>query len=220
MRYAKSVEELIGKTPLLELSNYEKKHGLKARVLAKVEGLNPSGSVKDRAALAMIRTAEEEGKLKPGSVIIEPTSGNTGIGLASLAAAKGYRLILVMPETMSLERRKLLKGYGAELVLTEGARGMAGAIERAEELAKEIPGSFLPGQFDNEANPRIHEQDDRTGDLGGHRRQGGCTGSRSGNRRNADRNGRFLKQKNPEVKVVAVEPESSPVLSGGNRVPI
>ncbi len=219
MRYAKSVEELIGKTPLLELSNYEKKHGLKARVLAKVEGLNPSGSVKDRAALAMIRTAEEEGKLKPGSVIIEPTSGNTGIGLASLAAAKGYRLILVMPETMSLERRKLLKGYGAELVLTEGARGMAGAIERAEELAKEIPGSFLPGQFDNEANPRIHEQttgpeiwEDTEGRVDVLVAGVGTGGTLTGT-------GRFLKQKNPEVKVVAVEPESSPVLSGGKPGP-
>lgn len=219
MRYAKSVEELIGKTPLLELSNYEKKHGLKARILAKVEGLNPSGSVKDRAALSMIKTAEEEGKLKAGSVIIEPTSGNTGIGLASLAAAKGYRLILVMPETMSLERRKLLKGYGAELVLTEGVRGMAGAIERAGELAKEIPGSFIPGQFDNEANPRIHEQttgpeiwEDTEGRVDVLVAGVGTGGTLTGT-------GRFLKQKNSDVKVVAVEPESSPVLSGGKPGP-
>ncbi len=219
MRYAKSVEELIGKTPLLELSNYEKNHGLKARILAKVEGLNPSGSVKDRAALSMIKRAEEEGKLKAGSVIIEPTSGNTGIGLASLAAAKGYRLILVMPETMSLERRKLLKGYGAELVLTEGARGMAGAIERAGELAKEIPGSFIPGQFDNEANPRTHEQttgpeiwEDTEGRVDVLVAGVGTGGTLTGT-------GRFLKRKNPEVRVVAVEPESSPVLSGGKPGP-
>ena len=219
MRYAKSVEELIGKTPLLELSNYEKNHGLKARILAKVEGLNPSGSVKDRAALSMIKAAEEEGKLKAGSVIIEPTSGNTGIGLASLAAAKGYRLILVMPETMSLERRKLLKGYGAELVLTEGARGMAGAIERAGELAKEIPGSFIPGQFDNEANPRTHEQttgpeiwEDTEGRVDVLVAGVGTGGTLTGT-------GRFLKRKKPEVRVVAVEPESSPVLSGGKPGP-
>ena len=219
MRYAKSVEELIGKTPLLELSNYEKNHGLKARILAKVEGLNPSGSVKDRAALSMIKAAEEEGKLKAGSVIIEPTSGNTGIGLASLAAAKGYRLILVMPETMSLERRKLLKGYGAELVLTEGARGMAGAIERAGELAKEIPGSFIPGQFDNPVNPRAHMEStgpeiwqDTDGQVDIFVASVGTGGTLTGT-------GTYLKEKNPRIKVIAVEPSTSAVLSGGSAGP-
>lgn len=211
----KSLTELVGKTPLLELANYEKKHDLGAAVLAKLEYYNPAGSVKDRIAKAMIDDAEASGKLNKNSVIIEPTSGNTGIGLASIAAARGYRLILTMPETMSIERRNLLKAYGAELVLTEGAKGMKGAIARANELAEEIENSFIPGQFDNPANPAVHkattgpeiwEDTDGKVDIlvAGIGTGGTITGT-----------GEFLKSKNPEIKVVAVEPDASPVLSEG-----
>ena len=210
-----SADQLIGKTPLLELTHIEKKHSLKAKILAKLEYFNPAGSVKDRIAKAMIDDAEEKGLLKEGSVIIEPTSGNTGIGLASVAAARGYRIIIVMPETMSVERRQLMKAYGAELVLTEGAKGMKGAIARADELAKEIPHSFVPGQFVNEANPRAHfdttgpeiyEDTDGAVDyfVAGVGTGGTITGV-----------GRYLKSKKPDVKVVAVEPKSSAVLSTG-----
>ena len=207
-----SADQLIGKTPLLELTHIEKKHSLKAKILAKLEYFNPAGSVKDRIAKAMIDDAEEKGLLKEGSVIIEP---NTGIGLASVAAARGYRIIIVMPETMSVERRQLMKAYGAELVLTEGAKGMKGAIARADELAKEIPNSFVPGQFVNEANPRAHfdttgpeiyEDTDGAVDyfVAGVGTGGTITGV-----------GRYLKSKKPDVKVVAVEPKSSAVLSTG-----
>ena len=210
-----SADQLIGKTPLLELTHIEKKHSLKAKILAKLEYFNPAGSVKDRIARAMIDDAEEKGLLKEGSVIIEPTSGNTGIGLASVAAARGYRIIIVMPETMSVERRQLMKAYGAELVLTEGAKGMKGAIARADELAKEIPNSFVPGQFVNEANPKAHfdttgpeiyEDTDGAVDyfVAGVGTGGTITGV-----------GRYLKSKKPDVKVVAVEPKSSAVLSTG-----
>ena len=210
-----SADQLIGKTPLLELTHIEKKHSLKAKILAKLEYFNPAGSVKDRIARAMIDDAEEKGLLKEGSVIIEPTFGNTGIGLASVAAARGYRIIIVMPETMSVERRQLMKAYGAELVLTEGAKGMKGAIARADELAKEIPNSFVPGQFVNEANPRAHfdttgpeiyEDTDGAVDyfVAGVGTGGTITGV-----------GRYLKSKKPDVKVVAVEPKSSAVLSTG-----
>ena len=210
-----SADQLIGKTPLLELTNIEKKFGLKAKILAKLEYLNPAGSVKDRIAKAMIDAAEASGELKPDSVIIEPTSGNTGIGLASVAAARGYRIIIVMPETMSVERRQLMKAYGAELVLTEGAKGMKGAIARADELAREIPNAFVTGQFVNPANPRAHfettgpeiwEDTDGRGDyfVAGVGTGGTITGT-----------GRFLKSKNPGVKVVAIEPASSAVLSTG-----
>ena len=210
-----SAEQLIGNTPLLELTNYEKKQGLEARVLAKLEYFNPAGSVKDRVALAMINDAEEKGLLGPGSVIIEPTSGNTGIGLASVAAARGYRAIIVMPETMSVERRQLMKAYGAELVLTEGSKGMSGAIEKAEELAREIPRSFIPGQFENPANaaahfaatgPEIWRDTDGAVDIfvAGVGTGGTITGV-----------GRYLKSQNPHVQVIAVEPKSSPVLSEG-----
>ena len=210
-----SADQLIGKTPLLELTHIEKKHSLKAKILAKLEYFNPAGSVKDRIAKAMIDDAEEKGLLKEGSVIIEPTSGNTGIGLASVAAARGYRIIIVMPETMSVERRQLMKAYGAELVLTEGAKGMKGAIARADELAKEIPNSFVPGQFVNEANPRAHfdttgpeiyEDTDGAVDyfVAGVGTGGTITGV-----------GRYQKSKKPDVKVVAVEPKSSAVLSTG-----
>ena len=210
-----SADQLIGKTPLLELTHIEKKHNLKAKILAKLEYFNPAGSVKDRIAKAMIDDAEQKGILKEGSVIIEPTSGNTGIGLASVAAARGYRIIIVMPETMSVERRQLMKAYGAELVLTEGAKGMKGAIAKADELAKEIPNSFVPGQFVNEANPKAHfdttgpeiyEDTDGAVDyfVAGVGTGGTITGV-----------GRYLKSKKPDVKVVAVEPKSSAVLSTG-----
>lgn len=215
----KNLTDLIGKTPLLELSNYEKKHELQATVIGKLEYFNPAGSVKDRIAKAMIEDAEEKGLLNPESVIIEPTSGNTGIGLASVAAAHGYRIILTMPETMSVERRNLLKAYGAELVLTEGAKGMSGAIARAEELAQEIPHSFIPGQFVNPANPDVHRKttgpeiwEDTDGKVdilvAGVGTGGTLTGA-----------GEFLKSKNPNVKVIAVEPDASPVLSEGKSGP-
>ena len=210
-----SADQLIGRTPLLELTHIEKKFDLNARILAKLEYFNPGGSVKDRVALAMIDDAEAKGALKPGSVIIEPTSGNTGIGLASVAAARGYRIIIVMPETMSVERRQLMKAYGAELVLTEGAKGMKGAIAKAEELAKEIPGSFVPGQFVNPANPKAHFETtgpeiwaDTDGQVDYFVAGVGTGGTVTGV-------GRYLKSQNAAVKVVAVEPKSSAVLSTG-----
>lgn len=210
-----SADQLIGKTPLLELTNIEKKFGLKAKILAKLEYLNPAGSVKDRIAKAMIDAAEASGELKPDSVIIEPTSGNTGIGLASVAAARGYRIIIVMPETMSVERRQLMKAYGAELVLTEGAKGMKGAIARADELAREIPNAFVTGQFVNPANPRAHFEttgpeiwEDTDGRVDYFVAGVGTGGTITGT-------GRFLKSKNPDVRVVAIEPASSAVLSTG-----
>lgn len=216
MKIFREITELIGKTPILELTNYERENNIPARILAKLEYFNPAGSVKDRVARAMIEKAEREGKLKPGSVIIEPTSGNTGIGLAAVAAARGYKVILTMPETMSVERRNLLKAYGAEIVLTEGGKGMTGAIEKAKELQKDIPGSFIPGQFENPANPEAHflttgpeiwEDTDGKVDIfvAGAGTGGTVTGT-----------GRYLKSKNPGVKVVAVEPAGSPVLSGGS----
>ncbi len=210
-----SADQLIGRTPLLELTHLEKKYGLKARILAKLEYFNPAGSVKDRIARAMIDDAEAKGLLKEGSVIIEPTSGNTGIGLASVAAARGYRIIIVMPETMSVERRQLMKAYGAELVLTEGAKGMKGAIAKADELAKEIPNSFIPGQFVNPANPKAHFEttgpeiwEDTDGGVDVFVAGVGTGGTVTGV-------GRYLKSKNPAVRVVAVEPKSSAVLSTG-----
>ena len=210
-----SADQLIGKTPLLELTHIEKKFGLKAKILAKLEYFNPAGSVKDRVARAMIDDAEASGILKPGSVIIEPTSGNTGIGLASVAAARGYRIIIVMPETMSVERRQIMKAYGAELVLTEGAKGMKGAIAKADELAKEIPGSFVPGQFVNPANPKAHFETtgpeiwaDTDGQVDWFVAGVGTGGTVTGV-------GQYLKSKNPAVKVAAVEPKSSAVLSTG-----
>lgn len=210
-----SADQLIGKTPLLELTHLEKKYGLKAKILAKLEYFNPAGSVKDRIAKAMIDEAEAAGKLVPGSVIIEPTSGNTGIGLASVAAARGYRIIIVMPETMSVERRQLMKAYGAELVLSDGTKGMQGAIAKANELAAEIPNSFIPGQFVNPANPAAHRAttgpeifEDTDGKVDIFVAGVGTGGTITGV-------GEYLKSKNPDVKVVAVEPSSSPVLSEG-----
>ncbi len=210
-----AADQMIGGTPLLELARLEKKYGLEARILAKLEYFNPAGSVKDRVAKAMIDDAEEKGLLRPGSVIIEPTSGNTGIGLASVAAARGYRIIIVMPETMSVERRQLMKAYGAELVLTEGAKGMTGAIEKAEQLKEEIPGGFVPGQFVNPANPAAHEVstgpeiwNDTVGKVDLFVAGVGTGGTITGV-------GKYLKGRNPAVKVVAVEPASSPVLSKG-----
>ena len=218
-KISKSLTELIGKTPLLELSNYEKKNGLQAKIVAKLEYFNPGGSVKDRIALAMIDDAEKRGVLKAGSVIIEPTSGNTGIGLASVAAARGYRIILTMPETMSVERRVLMKAYGAEIVLTEGAKGMKGAIAKANELAAEIPNSFIPGQFDNPANPAIHRAttgpeiwNDTDGKVDIFVAGAGTGGTVTGV-------GEYLKSKNPGVKIVVVEPADSPVLSEGRPGP-
>ena len=210
-----SADQLIGKTPLLELTHIEKKFGLKAKILAKLEYFNPAGSVKDRVARAMIDDAEARGILKPGSVIIEPTSGNTGIGLASVAAARGYRIIIVMPETMSVERRQIMKAYGAELVLTEGAKGMKGAIAKADELAKEIPDSFVPGQFVNPANPKAHFETtgpeiwaDTDGQVDWFVAGVGTGGTVTGV-------GQYLKSRNPAVRVAAVEPKSSAVLSTG-----
>ena len=214
-----SVDQLIGRTPLLELVRVEKKLGLEARILAKLEAFNPAGSVKDRVALAMIDEAEKQGRLREGSVIIEPTSGNTGIGLCSVAAARGYRVIIVMPDTMSMERRLLMKAYGAELVLTDGARGMKGAIEKADELAAQIPGSFIPGQFVNPANPAAHQAttgpeiwEDSDGKVDIFVSGVGTGGTVTGV-------GEYLKSRNPAIRVVAVEPAGSPVLSGGKAGP-
>ena len=214
-----SAEQLIGKTPLMELTHLEEKYQLKAKLLAKLEGFNPAGSVKDRVALAMIDDAEEKGRLKPGSVIIEPTSGNTGIGLASVGAIRGYRVIIVMPDSMSMERRLLMTAFGAELVLTPGAKGMAGAVAKAEELAEEIPNSFVPGQFVNPANAKAHEDTtgpeiwaDTDGQVDVFVAGVGTGGTITGV-------GRYLKQQNPNVKVVAVEPASSPLLSQGKAGP-
>ena len=218
-KIAKKITDLIGNTPLLELTNTEKKFGLQATVLAKLEYFNPAGSVKDRIAKAMIDDAEKKGLLKEGSVIIEPASGNTGIGLAAVAASRGYRVILTMPETMSVERRNLLKAYGAELVLTEGSKGMKGAIGKADELAAEIPGSFVPRQFDNPVNPEIHRNttgveiwDDTEGNIDIFVAGVGTGGTITGV-------GEYLKSKKPDIKVVAVEPEDSPVLSMGTPGP-
>ena len=215
MAVYKGFTEIIGKTPLVEIVNVEKAHDLKATVLVKLEYRNPAGSVKDRAALYMIKDAEEKGLLKEGSVIIEPTSGNTGIGLAAIAASRGYRAILTMPETMSVERRNILKAYGAEIVLTEGSKGMKGAIAKAEELAKEIEGAFIPGQFDNPANAQAHYEttgpeiwEDTEGKIDFFVAGVGTGGTVTGT-------GKFLKEHNPEIKVIAVEPASSPVLSKG-----
>lgn len=214
-----SADQLIGRTPLLELSNIEKALGLKARILGKLEYFNPAGSVKDRIAKAMIDDAEAAGILKPDSVIIEPTSGNTGIGLSSVAAARGYRVMIVMPETMSLERRTLMKAYGAELVLTEGSKGMKGAIAKAEELSKEIPNSFIPSQFNNSSNPKVHREttgpeiyEDTDGEVDVFVAGVGTGGTITGT-------GEYLKSKNPDIKIIAVEPAASPVLSTGTAGP-
>lgn len=214
-----SVAELIGNTPLLEVRQFAKKRGLRATVLVKLEGMNPAGSAKDRVALEMILRAEAEGKLRPGSVIIEPTSGNTGIGLASVARARGYRVILTMPDSMSQERRNLLAAYGAELVLTPGAQGMQGAVEKAEALAAEIPGSFVPGQFTNPHNPEAHYKttgpeiwQDTGGQVDIFVATVGTGGTLTGT-------GRYLKEQNPAIRIVAVEPDASPLLSGGKAGP-
>lgn len=215
----KGAIELVGNTPLVEVTNNEKKEQLKARLLVKLEYFNPAGSVKDRVGKAMIEDAERTGRLKPGSVIIEPTSGNTGIGLAAVSAVKGYRMILTMPDTMSVERRNILKAYGAEIVLTPGEKGMSGAIEKAEELAKEIPDSFIPGQFDNPVNPRAHMEStgpeiwqDTDGQVDIFVASVGTGGTLTGT-------GTYLKEKNPRIKVIAVEPSTSAVLSGGSAGP-
>ena len=215
----KGAIELVGNTPLVEVTNIEKKEQLKARLLVKLEYFNPAGSVKDRVGKAMIEDAERTGRLKPGSVIIEPTSGNTGIGLAAVSAVKGYRMILTMPDTMSVERRNILKAYGAEIVLTPGEKGMSGAIEKAEELAKEIPDSFIPGQFDNPVNPKAHMEStgpeiwqDTDGQVDIFVASVGTGGTLTGT-------GTYLKEKNPRIKVIAVEPSTSAVLSGGNAGP-
>ena len=215
----KGAIELVGNTPLVEVTNIEKKEQLKARILVKLEYFNPAGSVKDRVGKAMIEDAERTGRLKPGSVIIEPTSGNTGIGLAAVSAVKGYRMILTMPDTMSVERRNILKAYGAEIVLTPGEKGMSGAIEKAEELAKEIPDSFIPGQFDNPVNPKAHMEStgpeiwqDTDGQVDIFVASVGTGGTLTGT-------GTYLKEKNPRIKVIAVEPSTSAVLSGGSAGP-
>ncbi|MFR8011726.1 MAG: cysteine synthase A [Clostridia bacterium] len=219
MRIYQDITQLIGHTPLMELVNYEREQRLNAKILAKLEYFNPAGSVKDRVAAAMIDEAEKSGKLKPGAVLIEPTSGNTGIGLAAVAAARGYQVILTMPETMSVERRNLLKAYGAQIVLTEGARGMAGAIEKAEELASQMPGSMIPSQFTNPANPQAHVAttgpeiwEDTDGKVDYFVAGVGTGGTITGV-------GQYLKSKNPDVKIVAVEPSDSPVLAGGKSGP-
>ena len=219
MKIASDITAVVGHTPLVELARYGKKHGVAARIVAKVEGMNPSGSVKARAALAMVEEAERSGALRPGGTIIEPTSGNTGIGLAMVAAVKGYRLILTMPDTMSIERRKLLAAYGAEVVLTEGRLGMTGSIAKAEELQKQIPNSIIPMQFSNRANPLVHEHttaveiwDDTDGQVAAFVAGVGTGGTLSGV-------GRALKSRNPQVSIVAVEPMASPVLSGGKPAP-
>ena len=218
-KISKGAIELVGNTPLVEVTHIEKKEQLKARLLVKLEYFNPAGSVKDRVGKAMIEDAERTGRLKPGSVIIEPTSGNTGIGLAAVSAVKGYRMILTMPDTMSVERRNILKAYGAEIVLTPGEKGMSGAIEKAEELAKEIPDSFIPGQFDNPVNPRAHMEStgpeiwqDTDGQVDIFVASVGTGGTLTGT-------GTYLKEKNPRIKVIAVEPSTSAVLSGGNAGP-
>ncbi len=219
MKIYGSIAELIGRTPLVELANYGRSEGARARILAKLEYLNPAGSAKDRVGLAMVEDAEKRGLLKPGAVIIEPTSGNTGIGLAAVAVPRGYRLILTMPDTMSMERRSLLKAYGAEVVLTDGAKGMQGAIDKAQELAREIPGSFIPGQFVNPANPEAHRRttgpeiwEDTDGCVDIFVASVGTGGTITGT-------GEYLKSQNPNIKVVAVEPADSPVLSGGTAGP-
>lgn len=219
MKIYGSIAELIGRTPLVELANYGRSEGARARILAKLEYLNPAGSAKDRVGLAMVEDAEKRGLLKPGAVIIEPTSGNTGIGLAAVAVPRGYRLILTMPDTMSMERRSLLKAYGAEVVLTDGAKGMQGAIDKAQELAREIPGSFIPGQFVNPANPEAHRRttgpeiwEDTEGCVDIFVASVGTGGTITGT-------GEYLKSQNPNIKVVAVEPADSPVLSGGTAGP-